>query len=96
MMICHRYLHVRWGIDLSNVVVFVGESGDSDYEGLLGGVHKNVVLKGTCRDTSNIHINRNYPLEHVVSTDHPNTVECEDCSTEGIAAALNKLGVGKS
>ncbi|KAK6155533.1 hypothetical protein DH2020_009781 [Rehmannia glutinosa] len=42
------YLYLRWGMDLSKVVVFVGESGDTDYEGLLGGVHKSVVLTGVC------------------------------------------------
>ncbi|KAL3844021.1 hypothetical protein ACJIZ3_001424 [Penstemon smallii] len=90
-----RYLHVRWGIDLSNVVVFVGESGDSDYEGLLGGLHKTVVLKGQCRDASKIHTNRNYPLEHVVPMDNPKSVECEKCNKDGISASLAKLGVLK-
>lgn len=42
----YRYLSVRWGIDLSKVVVFVGEKGDTDYEDLLTGVHKTLVLKG--------------------------------------------------
>ncbi|RVW43842.1 putative sucrose-phosphate synthase 1 [Vitis vinifera] len=35
-----RYLYVRWGVDLSNIVVFVGESGDTDYEGCLVGCTK--------------------------------------------------------
>ncbi|KAL0407625.1 UNVERIFIED_CONTAM: putative sucrose-phosphate synthase 1 [Sesamum radiatum] len=50
-----RYLHVRWGIDISNVVFFVGECGDSDYEALLGGLHKTVILKGQCNGASKIH-----------------------------------------
>ncbi|XP_076902220.1 putative sucrose-phosphate synthase 1 [Bidens hawaiensis] len=41
-----RYLYLRWGMDLTKVVVFIGESGDTDYEGFLGGVHKSVILKG--------------------------------------------------
>ncbi|KAK4404175.1 putative sucrose-phosphate synthase 1 [Sesamum angolense] len=47
-----RYLYLRWAMDLSKVVVFVGESGDTDYEGLLGGVHKSVVLTGVCSSAS--------------------------------------------
>ncbi|KAL6492757.1 sporulation-specific protein 4 [Orobanche gracilis] len=39
-----RYLSVRWGIDLSKVIMFVGESGDTDYKDLLGGRHKTIVL----------------------------------------------------
>lgn len=40
-----RYLYLRWGVELLKTVVFVGESGETDYEGLFGGL---VVLKGVC------------------------------------------------
>ncbi|KAL8503700.1 hypothetical protein ACS0TY_022427 [Phlomoides rotata] len=90
-----RYLYVRWGINLSNVVVFVGELGDSDYEGLLGGIHKTVVLKGCCLGSSKIHANRYYPLDHVVVTNDPKSVECEKCDTNSIRATLQELGVLK-
>ncbi|KAL3635132.1 sporulation-specific protein 4 [Castilleja foliolosa] len=33
-----RYLSVRWGIELSNVIIFLGERGDTDYEDFLGGL----------------------------------------------------------
>lgn len=90
-----RYLHVRWGVDLSKVVVFVGELGDSDYEGSFGGMHKNVILKGHgVGDT--IHTNcRNYPLHHVLPTNDPKTVECEKSDVDGIKAALAKLSLLK-
>ncbi|EPS69735.1 hypothetical protein M569_05029 [Genlisea aurea] len=90
-----RYLHVRWGMELLNVVVFLGECGDSDYEGLHGGVHRTVVLKGgKCLEARNkIHVNRNYPLEHVVPMESPGRVDCETCDADGIGAALGKLGI---
>lgn len=78
-----------------NVVVFVGELGDSDYEGLLGGVHKTVVLKGYCLGSSKIHANRYYPLDHVVVTNDPKSVECEKCDVDSVRATLQKLGVLK-
>ncbi|XP_057510937.1 probable sucrose-phosphate synthase 1 isoform X1 [Actinidia eriantha] len=90
-----RYLYVRWGVDLSSMVVFVGECGDTDYEGLLGGVHKTVILKGVCVDARKLHTNRNYPLEHVVPSDSPNLVESEGCNNINIRATLVKLGVVK-
>ncbi|CAK9188204.1 unnamed protein product [Ilex paraguariensis] len=90
-----KYLYVRWGINLSNVVVVVGECGDTDYEGLLGGVHKTVVLKGICSDARKLHSNRSYPLEHVLPIDSPNIVEAEGCNSNDISAALGKLGVLK-
>nr|BAP47500.1 sucrose phosphate synthase [Gentiana triflora] len=90
-----RYLHLRWGMDLSNVVVFVGESGDTDYEQLLGGVHKSVILKGVCNEASSLlHANRNYPLSDVVAFDSPNLIQTnDDWSSSDLHASLEKLQV---
>ncbi|GER32060.1 sucrose-phosphate synthase [Striga asiatica] len=87
-----RYLYVRWGMELSNVVVFLGESGDSDYEGLVGGLHKTVIVKGCgSRAAANqIHANRSYSLEDVVPKDDPKSAECH---LDGIRDTLHKLGL---
>ncbi|GMH20576.1 hypothetical protein Nepgr_022417 [Nepenthes gracilis] len=89
-----RYLRVRWGVDLSKMAVFVGESGDTDYEGLLGGLHKTIILKGVgSRAASILHAHRSYPLSHVMPIDSPNIVEvAEDFSSTDIHAALEKVG----
>ncbi|KAK8523565.1 hypothetical protein V6N12_048082 [Hibiscus sabdariffa] len=88
-----RYLYVRWGIELSKMVVFVGDSGDSDYEGLLGGLHKSVVLKGICSSASNqLHANRNYPLSDVMPVDSPNIVQTsKDFTSSDIRDSLENL-----
>ncbi|XP_010419666.1 PREDICTED: probable sucrose-phosphate synthase 2 [Camelina sativa] len=88
-----RYLLVRWGIDLSNMVVFVGGSGDTDYEGLLGGIHKTVILKGLASDLRELHGNRSYPMEDVTPLNSPNIAEAEKCGRDAIKAALEKLGI---
>ncbi|KAL0842930.1 hypothetical protein Bca101_016175 [Brassica carinata] len=88
-----RYLLVRWGIDLSNMVVFVGDSGDTDYEGLLGGVHKTVILKGIANDLRELHGNRSYPMEDVTPLNSPNITEAEECGRDAIKVALEKLGI---
>ncbi|XP_022882411.1 probable sucrose-phosphate synthase 1 [Olea europaea var. sylvestris] len=92
-----RYLYLRWGMDLSKVVVFVGESGDTDYEGLLGGIHKSVVLKGVCSSANNqLHANRSYPLTDVIALDSPNIVRTtEVCSSADLRGSLDELGVLK-
>lgn len=79
------------------MVVFVGESGDSDYEGLLGGVHKSVVLSGVCSSASSqLHANRNYPLTDVVVHDSPNTARTsEGFSSSDIRASLEGLQILK-
>ncbi|KAL4295475.1 hypothetical protein GQ457_12G020110 [Hibiscus cannabinus] len=90
-----RYLYIRWGMELSNVVVFAGECGDTDYEAVLGGVHKTVVLKGIGNNSLKLHSNRSYPLEHVLPSDSPNILKAEGYSTEEIRSSLRKLGVIK-
>ncbi|XP_071715996.1 probable sucrose-phosphate synthase [Rutidosis leptorrhynchoides] len=92
-----RYLYLRWGMDLTKVVVFIGESGDTDYEGFLGGVHKSVTLKGVGADSINqLHANRTYPLSDVVPTDSPNIIHTpENITSVDIRGSLGKLGVLK-
>ncbi|RWR75599.1 Glycosyl transferase [Cinnamomum micranthum f. kanehirae] len=90
-----RYLYVRWGVDLSSMVVLVGESGDTDYELLFGGVHKTVILSGICKGTQrSLHASRTYPLEDVVPFDSPNIVRTtEGYDSNDIRLALGKLGI---
>ncbi|KAL9376208.1 hypothetical protein Peur_030328 [Populus x canadensis] len=90
-----RYLYVRWGTDLSNIVIFTGECGDTDYEGLLGGLHKTVVLKGVGSSSLKLHANRSYPLEDVAPFDNPNFVQARGCNAEDIKESLEKLGILK-
>uniref|UniRef100_A0A7N0TB91 Sucrose-phosphate synthase n=1 Tax=Kalanchoe fedtschenkoi TaxID=63787 RepID=A0A7N0TB91_KALFE len=89
-----RYLYIRWGVDLSRMIVFVGESGDTDYEGLLGGIHKSVIMKGIAPNTGNrLYANRSYPLSDVVPFDSPNIIQTsENCTSSVLRAALDKLG----
>ncbi|KAH0905618.1 hypothetical protein HID58_037445 [Brassica napus] len=41
-----RYLFVRWRLNVANMYVVVGEHGDTDYEELISGTHKTVIVKG--------------------------------------------------
>lgn len=89
-----RYLYVRWGFELSKMVVFVGECGDTDYEGLLAGQHKSVILKGVGSSAiSQLHNNRSYPLSDVIALDSPNIVEAsDDSSGADIQSLIEKVG----
>lgn len=76
------------------MVVFVGECGDTDYEGLLGGLHASVILKGVCSSAANqLHANRTYPLSDVLPSESPNIVQTnEEPGSDDIRASLEKLG----
>lgn len=41
-----RYLFVRWRLNVANMLVILGETGDTDYEELIAGTHKTLVMKG--------------------------------------------------
>ncbi|KAK1400058.1 Sucrose-phosphate synthase [Heracleum sosnowskyi] len=92
-----RYLYLRWGMDLSKTIVFLGESGDTDYEQIVGGLHKSVILKGVgCGSSKQIHANRSYPLTDVMPVDSPNIVQIsEECNSNNLRASLSTLGVLK-
>ncbi|KAG5065959.1 hypothetical protein JHK86_009690 [Glycine max] len=74
-----RYLSVKWGIDLSKVVVFVGEKGDTDYEELVSGIQKTLVLKGAVEYGSErlLRSEESYKREDVLSQDSPNIIYAE-------------------
>ena len=85
-------MFVRWGIDLAKMVVFVGESGDTDYEGLLGGIHKSVVLEGvSCSASNALHTNRSYPLTDVISLESNNDNVVHAPLDSDVRDALKKL-----
>ncbi|WOK99963.1 hypothetical protein Cni_G08675 [Canna indica] len=91
-----RYLFVRWGIELSKMVVFVGESGNTDYDTLLGGVHKTVILKGVFNSApSQLHLARSYPLKDVLF-DSPNILQMDGCCPNYIKSALQQLSILQS
>jgi sucrose-phosphate synthase len=89
-----RYLYIRWGVELANMTVVVGESGDTDYEGLLGGVHKTIILKGSFNAAPNqLHAARSYSLEDVISFDKPGIASVEGYLPDSLKSALQQFGV---
>ncbi|XP_024533254.1 probable sucrose-phosphate synthase 3 [Selaginella moellendorffii] len=91
-----RYLFVRWGIDVSNMVLFVGEDGDTDYEQLLGGTHRVVILKGAVTAGSErfVRSSSSYTREDVAPnpSDGPYVaITQDDYSSEQIIDALKKF-----
>lgn len=41
-----RYLFVRWGLNVANMYVILGDKGDTDREEMVAGCHKTIILKG--------------------------------------------------
>ncbi|GMP79017.1 hypothetical protein CsSME_00034727 [Camellia sinensis var. sinensis] len=90
-----RYLSVRWGIDLSKMVVFVGERGDTDYEDLLVGLHKTVILRNSVEFGSEMLLRseESFKREDVVPQVSPSIAFIEGHEAHDISAALKALQI---
>ncbi|GMN56471.1 hypothetical protein TIFTF001_025587 [Ficus carica] len=90
-----RYLSVRWGIELSKMVVFAGERGDTDNEDLLAGLQKTLILKGSVEYGSEnlLRSEDGYKKEDIVPQESPNIVFSESFEAQDISAALQALGI---
>lgn len=73
----------------------MGEGGDTDYEALLGGVHKTVILKGIGQGVDEHQAEKSYSLEDAVPFGSPNIVKTEGFDSNSIKASLGKIGVLK-
>jgi sucrose-phosphate synthase len=89
----NRYLFVRWGVDVANVTIFVGETGDTDHEELIPGLHKTIILKDAAKEGSE-HLLRSlhtYVKDDVVPSDSPSIVTTDGHGLDHIVDALRKL-----
>lgn len=95
MFILSRYLSVRWGLDVSKMVVFVGEKGDTDYESLLVGLHKTVILRNSVEYSSEMLLRseESYKMDDVVPQDSPSIAFVEGHQVHNISAALKALKI---
>ncbi|BBN02652.1 sucrose-phosphate synthase [Marchantia polymorpha subsp. ruderalis] len=91
-----RYLFVRYEYDVARMFVVVGETGDTDYEELLAGTHKTIVMKGIVEGGSERLLRGpgNYTREDIVPTDSPNIVQTESDDPHTIMKAFEKVGLG--
>lgn len=90
-----RYLFVRWGVDVANMTVFVGERGDTDYEELLiPGLHRTVILRDAVKMGSEnlLHNSQTYNTDDVLPSDSPHIVTTDGgYEAEHITSALKKF-----
>ncbi|KAL2467557.1 putative sucrose-phosphate synthase 4 [Forsythia ovata] len=90
-----RYLSVRWGIELSKIIVFVGERGDTDFESLLGGLHKTVILRGSVEYGSEmlVHSEDSYKKNDMASQDCTNIVRAKGFEAHEISKVLGSFRI---
>ncbi|CAA2969879.1 probable sucrose-phosphate synthase 2 [Olea europaea subsp. europaea] len=68
-----RYLFVRWRLNVANMYVILGETGDTDYEELIAGTHKTLIMKGVVEKGSEelLRTAGSYLRDDIVPVDTP-------------------------
>lgn len=81
---------------MSKSVFFSGEKGDTDYEDLLGGLHKTIILKGEVGSDSEklLRSEENFKREDAVPLDSPNiSYVKENSGAPEILSTLEAYGI---
>lgn len=90
----NRYFFVRWRLNVANMYVIVGETGDSDHEELIPGTHRTLIMKGVVTKGSEDFIRSagSYQKDDIVPEDCPQIAHVnENAKAEEIANALKQL-----
>lgn len=93
-----RYLFVRWGLNVSNMYVILGETGDTDYEEMRSGTHKKVIIKGIVEKGSEelLRTNVSSMRDDIVPADSPLVAyTSKDATADEIATAIKQLSATK-
>ncbi|KAE8651762.1 hypothetical protein Csa_005970 [Cucumis sativus] len=94
-----RYLFVRWRLNLSNMYVFLGEVGDTDYEEMISGTHKTIVMKGVWNKGSEelLRTSGSYARDDIVPGESPLVAFVNgDANAEEIASAIKQVSLSAS
>ncbi|XP_061350177.1 probable sucrose-phosphate synthase 3 [Gastrolobium bilobum] len=88
-----RYLFVRWRLNVANMYIIVGETGDTDYEELISGTHKTIIMKGVVSKGSEELLRgpASYQREDVVPNESPLVAYISETTEDKIANALKEL-----
>ncbi|KAI9115156.1 hypothetical protein K1719_014169 [Acacia pycnantha] len=88
-----RYLFVRWRLNVANMYVFLGETGDTDHEELISGTHKTIILKGVVSKGSEEAIRSpgSYHRDDIVPAESPLVTSISEITEDNIADALKQI-----
>ncbi|KAK9082619.1 hypothetical protein Scep_029090 [Stephania cephalantha] len=88
-----RYLFVRWGINIANMYLILGETGDTDYEELICGTHKTIIMKGEVEQGSEdlLRTSGSYTKEDIFPQESPLITCVTVGKVEEIAKAIMEV-----
>lgn len=84
---------MRWRLNVANMYVFLGESGDTDYEEMIAGAHKTLIMKGVVSKGSEelLRTNASFLRDDIVPTESPMVTNLNSgASADEIVSALKQ------
>lgn len=90
---------MRWRLNVSNMYVFLGEVGDTDYEEMISGTHKTIIMKGMTNKGSEelLRTSGSYARDDIVPGESPLVKFVNgDANSEEIASALKQVSLSAS
>lgn len=87
-----RYLFVRWRLNVANMYVILGETGDTDYEEMISGTHKTIIMKGVVSKGSEELLRGpgSYQRDDVVPNESPLVAYITETTHQNMANALKQ------
>ncbi|KAG9447916.1 hypothetical protein H6P81_014044 [Aristolochia fimbriata] len=85
-----RYFFARWGLNIANMYVFVGETGDTDYEEQISGAHRTIIMKGVVEKGSEelLRSTGSYHRDDTVPKGSPLVAYTQENTADEIAKAI--------
>ncbi|XAR48833.1 Sucrose-phosphate synthase [Bertholletia excelsa] len=93
-----RYLFVRWSLNVANMYVILGETGDTDYEELISGTHKTLIMKEAVEKGSEelLRTTGSYLRDDIVPGESPLITTTVKATADEIANALRQISKSSS
>lgn len=87
-------MFVRWRLNVANMNVILGESGDTDYEELISGTHKTIIMRDVVAKDSEelLRTSGSYQRDDIVPGESPLvTYVSGKATTDELADALKQV-----
>lgn len=87
-------MFVRWRLNVANMYVILGESGDTDYEEMISGTHKTIIVRDVVtQDSEELHRTADsYHKDDIVPGESPLVIQVSGQATaDELADALKQV-----
>lgn len=84
---------MRWGLNVTNMIVVTGETGDTDHEELISGSHKTIIIRNVVENGSEelLRTAESYQKEDIVPRESTLLVHANGISADDLSNAIKQV-----